>query len=125
MFTGLVEELGKIISIDTTHQGANIKIACSKVIACANIGDSIATNGVCLTVTKISSNSFSANIMNESLNVSTLKQLQIGDLVNLEKSVTLQSFLGGHLVTGDVDCLSLIHISEKTSPLNISDAGFC
>lgn len=108
MFTGLVEELGKIISIDTTHQGANIKIACSKVIACANIGDSIATNGVCLTVTKISSNSFSANIMNESLNVSTLKQLQIGDLVNLEKSVTLQSFLGGHLVTGDVDCFGEI-----------------
>lgn len=108
MFTGLVEELGKVVSIDTTHQGANIKINCNKVIKNASIGDSIATNGVCLTVTQVTSNSFTANIMNESLNVSTLKFLKIGDLVNLEKSVTLQSFLGGHLVTGDVDCFGKI-----------------
>lgn len=108
MFTGLVEEIGKVVSIDSTHQGANIKIECSKVVEKASIGDSIATNGVCLTVVNVTRNSFTANVMNESLNISTLKNLKIGDSVNLEKSLTLQSFIGGHLVTGDVDCCGKI-----------------
>lgn len=116
MFTGLVEELGKIISIDKTSAGANITIACKKVLVGANIGDSIATNGVCLTVVEITSNSFTANVMNESLRVSGLKDLKIGSLVNLEKSLTLQSYLGGHLVTGDVDCTGKI--------IDISSDGF-
>ena len=116
MFTGLVEELGKVVSIDKTPQGANITISCKKVLQKAEIGDSIATNGVCLTVVKLSNNTFTANIMNESLKVSILKDLKIGNLVNLEKSLTLQSFLGGHLVTGDVDCCGKIS--------SISDDGF-
>lgn len=116
MFTGLVEELGKVISISKTPQGANLTISCDKVLQNAAIGDSIATNGVCLTVVKLSSNTFTANIMNESLKVSTLKDLKVGNLVNLEKSLTLQSFLGGHLVTGDVDCCGKIS--------SISNDGF-
>lgn len=104
MFTGLIEELGKVLSIDKTPQGANITISCDKVLKKARIGDSIATNGVCLTIVKLSNKTFTANIMNESLTVSSLKNLKVGSLVNLEKSLTLQSFLGGHLVTGDVDC---------------------
>ena len=116
MFTGLIEELGKVVSIDKTPQGANITISCKKVLQKAEIGDSIATNGVCLTVVKLSNNTFTANIMNESLKVSILKDLKIGNLVNLEKSLTLQSFLGGHLVTGDVDCCGKIS--------SISDDGF-
>lgn len=104
MFTGLIEELGKVVSIDKTPQGANITISCDKVLKKARIGDSIATNGVCLTIVKLSNKTFTANIMNESLTVSSLKNLKVGSLVNLEKSLTLQSFLGGHLVTGDVDC---------------------
>lgn len=104
MFTGLIEELGKVVSIDKTPQGANITISCDKVLKKARIGDSIATNGVCLTIVKLSNKTFIANIMNESLTVSSLKNLKVGSLVNLEKSLTLQSFLGGHLVTGDVDC---------------------
>lgn len=116
MFTGLIEELGKVISIDRTPQGADITISCDKVLQNAAIGDSIATNGVCLTVVKLSNTSFTANIMNESLKVSALKDLKTGSLVNLEKSLTLQSFLGGHLVTGDVDCCGKISA--------ISDDGF-
>ncbi|WP_448820212.1 riboflavin synthase [Cetobacterium sp.] len=104
MFTGLIEELGKVVSIDKTPQGANITISCDKVLKKARVGDSIATNGVCLTIVKLSNKTFTANIMNESLTVSSLKNLKVGSLVNLEKSLTLQSFLGGHLVTGDVDC---------------------
>ncbi len=104
MFTGLIEELGKVVSIDKTPQGANITISCDKVLKKARIGDSIATNGVCLTIVKLSNKTFTANIMNESLTLSSLKNLKVGSLVNLEKSLTLQSFLGGHLVTGDVDC---------------------
>ena len=84
MFTGLIEELGKVISIDKTPQGANITISCNKVLQKAAIGDSIATNGVCLTVVKLSNTTFTANIMNESLKVSSLRNLKIGDLVNLE-----------------------------------------
>ncbi|WP_432204954.1 riboflavin synthase [Cetobacterium somerae] len=116
MFTGLVEELGKVISINKTREGANLTVSCKKVLKSVNIGDSIATNGVCLTVIDFSDSSFTTNIMNESLNVSTLGNLKIGNLVNLEKSLTLQSFLGGHLVTGDVDCQGKI--------ISIIDDGF-
>lgn len=116
MFTGLVEELGKIISIDKTSVGTNLTVACNKVLVGAALGDSIATNGVCLTVVKINSNSFTANVMNESLRVSGLKELKVGSIVNLEKSLTLQSYLGGHLVTGDVDCTGKI--------VDIKDDGF-
>ncbi|MGL5349951.1 MAG: riboflavin synthase [Cetobacterium sp.] len=116
MFTGLVEELGKIISINKTSAGTNLTVACDKVLVGAALGDSIATNGVCLTVVKINSNSFTANVMNESLRVSGLKELKVGSIVNLEKSLTLQSYLGGHLVTGDVDCTGKI--------VDIKDDGF-
>ncbi|MGL4642406.1 MAG: riboflavin synthase [Cetobacterium sp.] len=108
MFTGLVEELGKIISIEKTSAGANITVSCNKVLTNVKLGDSIATNGVCLTVVETTSSSFTANVMNESLRVSGLNELKIGSLVNLEKSLTLQSYLGGHLVTGDVDCTGKI-----------------
>lgn len=116
MFTGLVEELGKVSGIDKTPQGANITISCDKVLKNVNIGDSIATNGVCLTVVRFTGNSFTANVMNESLNISTLGDLKVGNPVNLEKSLTLQSYLGGHLVTGDVDCCGKI--------VNIVSDGF-
>lgn len=116
MFTGLVEELGKVKALLKTPQGLKLQIQCSKVLENAKIGDSIATNGVCLTATNIEKSSFTADVMNESLNISTLKYLKIGDPVNLEKSLTLTSYLGGHLVTGDVDCCGIIK--------NIIDDGF-
>lgn len=108
MFTGLVEEIGKIKEINKTSRGAKLTIECEKVIKNCSIGDSIATNGVCLTVVEYGKNYFTADVMNESLNITTLKNVKNGERVNLEKSLTLNNFLGGHLVMGDVDCVGTI-----------------
>lgn len=104
MFTGLVEEIGVIQGVKRNKDGVKLTVKCKSVIKNAKVGDSIATNGVCLTVVDFGDEYFSADIMNESLNRSGLKNLKIGSKVNLEKSLTLETPLGGHLVTGDVEC---------------------
>ncbi|MEG0397924.1 MAG: riboflavin synthase [Cetobacterium sp.] len=116
MFTGLVEEMGSVLAIESTPNGIRLKVKCSKVIENSRIGDSIATNGVCLTAVEIGKNYFSADVMNETVRRTGLKNLKIGNKVNLEKSLTLQTPLGGHLVTGDVDCEGLI--------INLINDGF-
>lgn len=103
MFTGLVEEIGEVISISQTDKSLKIKIKAEKVLKDVKLGDSIATNGVCLTVIDFSNNYFVADCMFETMKRSNLKNLKSGDRVNLEKSITLSTPLGGHLVTGDVD----------------------
>ncbi len=108
IFTGLVDAMGKVKSVKTKEQGLEIEIQAEKIIENLKIGDSIATNGVCLTVTGCNENSFKADAMYETINRSNLKNLKTGDNVNLEKSLTLSTPLGGHLVTGDVDCESKI-----------------
>ncbi len=104
MFTGLVEEIGEIIALERGDKSVKIKIKAKKVLENSKIGDSIATNGVCLTAVEIKNNYFVADCMYETIKRTNLKRLKTGDKVNLEKSLTLTSFLGGHLVTGDVDC---------------------
>lgn len=104
MFTGLVEEIGTVIDIKKAGKSIKIKIGALKVIKGANIGDSIATNGVCLTAVEIGSDYFVADAMPETTGRTNLRNLKKGDRVNLEKSITLATPLGGHLVTGDVDC---------------------
>lgn len=104
MFTGLVEEKGRVISISNGDKSIKLKIKASKVLENVKLGDSIATNGVCLTVTEFSKDYFLADCMFETIMRSNLKRLKVGDEVNLEKSITLATPLGGHLVTGDVDC---------------------
>lgn len=104
MFTGLVQEIGEVISVSKTDKSIKIKIKGNKVLKDIKIGDSIATNGVCLTAVEISDNYFVADCMFETMKRSNLKNLKSGDMINLEKSVTLSTPLGGHLVTGDVDC---------------------
>lgn len=108
IFTGLVEEIGKVIKLDKKSDGMKLKIRCEKVIENAKPGDSIATNGTCLTAIELGKDYFVADIMNESVKRTNLKHLKAGDSVNLEKSLTLNTFLGGHLVTGDVDCEGII-----------------
>ncbi|OQY42106.1 MAG: riboflavin synthase [Fusobacteriia bacterium 4572_74] len=103
MFTGLVEEIGEVIGLATGDLSLRITLRCKKVIEGAKLGDSIATNGTCLTATKIGSDYFEADIMHESVKRTNLKRLKVGDQVNLEKSITLATPLGGHLVTGDID----------------------
>lgn len=104
MFTGLIEEMGTVSYIKHSSKGVKLKVNCEKVILDAKIGDSIATSGVCLTVVELGKDFYVADIMNESLDRSGLKSLKMGNKVNLEKSLTLNTPLGGHLVTGDVEC---------------------
>ena len=104
IFTGLIEEMGEILGVKIQSQGLELSIKAQKVMDNINIGDSIAVNGVCLTVTKYEKTSFTVDAMYETINRSNIKSLKIGNKVNLEKSLTLSTLLGGHLVTGDVEC---------------------
>ncbi|MGI9056592.1 MAG: riboflavin synthase, partial [Pyrinomonadaceae bacterium] len=103
MFTGIIEELGKIAALDKHAGGAKIKISAKTVTDKTAEGDSIAVNGVCLTALEINSDSFAADVSQETLNRSTLGNLKIGSSVNLERAVTPTTRLGGHIVQGHVD----------------------
>jgi riboflavin synthase len=103
MFTGIVEELGKISALKKDSSGAKIEISAKIVTENTNEGDSIAVNGVCLTALEITASSFSADVSQETLNRSTLGNLKIGSAVNLERAVTPFTRLGGHIVQGHVD----------------------
>ena len=103
MFTGIVEEIGKIKAIRRGTHSIVLEVEATKVLEDTRIGDSIATNGVCLTVTAMGNGSFSADVMPETMLRSNLGQLQTNDLVNLERALALNSRLGGHLVAGHVD----------------------
>lgn len=103
MFTGLVEEMGKILEIKKGDKSLYLVVEANKVLEGALIGDSIAVNGTCLTAVSINKNAVAFDVMYETVNRTNLKRLKTGDRVNLEKSLTLQKPLGGHLVTGDVD----------------------
>lgn len=103
MFTGLVEEIGTINSIKKGADSSQITINSKKVIEDINIGDSISTNGVCLTVVDFNKQSFTVDIMSETLRVSSLRTLLNGDKVNLERALRLGDRLGGHMVSGHID----------------------
>lgn len=103
MFTGIIEELGNVASLEKLADGARIKISAKVVTKDSGEGDSIAVNGVCLTAIDIKNDSFAADVSQETLNRSTLGNLKIGSKVNLECAVTLATRLGGHIVQGHVD----------------------
>lgn len=103
MFTGIIEELGKIQTLEKRGDGAKILVSAEIVTKDTNEGDSIAVNGVCLTALEITANSFSADVSQETLNRSTLGSLNLGSVVNLERAVTPSTRLGGHIVQGHVD----------------------
>jgi riboflavin synthase len=98
MFTGIVEELGKILSI-----GSSIKISAKKVLEDVHIGDSIAVNGICFTVTEFSSAHFSVDAMPETIHRTALQQLHIGSAVHLERAMSACGRFGGHIVSGHID----------------------
>lgn len=116
MFTGIIEEIGKVKSI-THGEWTKITIYCNKVIKETKIGDSIAVNGVCLTVTDISNGSFTADIMPETIRASNLKDLKVGSMVNLERALQIGGRMGGHIVSGHIDCTGTIvsKINEKNA----------
>ena len=103
MFTGIIEELGRIASLEKLKQGMRLNIACSTVLSDMKDGDSIAVNGVCLTALNVADGSFSADLSPETLDRSTLGRLGVDSPVNLERAVTPQTRLGGHIVQGHVD----------------------
>ncbi len=103
MFTGIVEELGHVVRVDALGDSVRMTISGPIVVSDASIGDSIAVNGVCLTVTTKTDTEFTADVMQESLNRTTLGHLAENSPVNLERPVTLATRLGGHMVQGHVD----------------------
>jgi riboflavin synthase len=103
MFTGIVEELGEVEAVRRGQTSAQLTISGPAVTSDADVGDSIAVNGVCLTVTSVTDGSFTADVMHETLQRSSLGSLDAGSRVNLERPLALSSRLGGHLVQGHVD----------------------
>lgn len=103
MFTGIIEEMGTISSIAEGSVSAVITIQASKVLEGSKVGDSIAVNGVCLTVTSIHDKVFSADVMAETLRRSSLGSLSKGSLVNLERAMAADGRFGGHIVSGHID----------------------
>ena len=103
MFTGLVAELGRITAIDKGESSAVFTIAAPALISQIALGDSVAVNGVCLTATSITGNSFTADVMVQTLAVTSLSQLTVGSAVNLELAALLNTRMGGHMVQGHVD----------------------
>ena len=103
MFTGIIEELGSVKDLRREAVGARLAISASVVLDGTAIGDSICVNGVCLTVVALGKAEFSADVANETLKVTNLGDLKVGQKVNLERALRLSAKIGGHLVTGHVD----------------------
>ncbi len=103
MFTGIIEELGTIAAIIPSKNGLRLTVSANLVTGDTSEGDSIAVNGVCLTALEVTRGSFAADVSQETLDRSTLGGLTIGSPVNLERAVTPQTRLGGHMVQGHVD----------------------
>jgi riboflavin synthase len=103
VFTGLIEEIGEIKSIEKGAKSARITINAEKIFEGTKLGDSISTNGVCLTVTEFNKSSFSVDVMAETIRNSNLGKLKPGSKVNLERALRLGDRLGGHMVSGHID----------------------
>lgn len=113
MFTGLIEEIGKIEAIAKGERSARLTIKAEKIIEDLNIGDSISTNGVCLTVTSFSRNTFTVDVMAETMRRSNLGDLCTGEEVNLERAMKAEGRFGGHIVSGHIDGIGKIISLEK------------
>jgi riboflavin synthase len=102
VFTGIVEELGSVVGVSRGEDSARLTVR-APLVADSRPGDSIAVNGVCLTVAELADGAFTADVMRETLQRTALGALDAGDAVNVERAATLQTRLGGHLVQGHVD----------------------
>ncbi len=108
MFTGIVEELGTISALDAATDSVMLTISCSTVVSDAKHGDSIAVNGVCLTVVEHGEDYFTADVMQETLSRSSLGALEVGAAVNLERATAVGQRLGGHIMQGHVDATATV-----------------
>lgn len=103
MFTGIIEEVGHVKSLHRGAKSFTLEVEAEKVLEGTLVGDSIATNGVCLTVTSLTGNGFTADVMPETVSRTALGELVSGSPVNLERALSLQTRLGGHIVSGHID----------------------
>jgi riboflavin synthase len=108
MFTGLIEEVGKIKDVKASAGGITIKVQVEKAVEDIRIGDSVAVNGVCLTVTDIQGSTLSFDLSQETVSRSNLGSLKVGDPVNIERALKLSDRLGGHIVQGHVDTVGTV-----------------
>jgi riboflavin synthase len=108
MFTGLIQYVGEVSKIEQAGTSARLTINCPPITSEIKVGDSVSVNGVCLTVTDFDNDSFSVDVMVQTLNLSSIGKLVIKDLVNLELATKSQDRLGGHIVQGHVDGLAQI-----------------
>jgi riboflavin synthase len=108
MFTGLIAELGRITAVEKGESSAVFTIAAPALISQIALGDSVAVNGVCLTATSISGDAFTADVMVQTLAVTSLSQLSVGSPVNLELAALLNTRMGGHMVQGHVDGIATV-----------------
>jgi riboflavin synthase len=108
MFTGIIEEIGEVFQIQQGAKSLKIKIKASKVLADVSVGDSIAVNGICLTVCEFNDNTFSADVMAETIRKSSMSGLKMGSRVNLERAMSANGRFGGHIVSGHIDGIGKI-----------------
>lgn len=108
MFTGIIEEIGKVKAITRGANSIRLTIAVKKILDDIHIGDSICTNGVCLTVTTFDNDSYTADVMPETMNRTNFKDLRINDLVNCERAMPANGRFGGHIVSGHIDGTGVI-----------------
>ncbi len=103
MFTGIIEEIGHVKSLHRGAKSFTLEVEADVVMQGTQVGDSIATNGVCLTVTSFTGHGFTADVMPETVQRTALGELKAGSPVNLERALSLQTRLGGHIVSGHID----------------------
>lgn len=108
MFTGIIEEIGSVKAVRSSSSSMELKLAAGKVLGDVAIGDSISVNGVCLTVTTFSKNEFTADVMPETFKGTSLRNLETGTRVNLERAMAAGGRFGGHFVNGHVDAVGTI-----------------
>jgi riboflavin synthase len=108
MFTGLIAELGKVVEIERGNESAVFTIQAPLLISQIKVGDSISVNGVCLTATSVTESSFCADVMIQTLKITSLAKIEIGSLVNLELAAAIDARMGGHIVQGHVDGVATV-----------------
>ena len=114
MFTGIIEELGKVFAIESQPDAIRLTISCGKVLSDLKRGDSISCSGTCLTAIDIDGNSFTADVMLETLKCSSLSEVKVGDVINLERAMQHETRFGGHIVQGHVDGVGEVISREKS-----------
>lgn len=108
MFTGIIEEIGEILAVQRNAESMILTIKAEKILDDMQVGDSVATNGVCLTVVGIAGSSFQADVMHETMRRSSLGKLKTGSRVNLERAMRADARFGGHMVAGHIDGTGII-----------------